>query len=312
LDDSTLVLGADGGGTKTIGLIADRSAAPLARVQVGPSNQNVIGSEGAADNLAQLIMELVRESGRPAEKIACGVLGLAGAGSEAERESLIEAIHVRLQRDGLPRIPLAIKSDARIALEGAFDGGSGVVVIAGTGSIVIAKSPSGETLRVGGWGRVLGDEGSGYWIGLQALRALTLELDGRGESGRLRLIVSSRFALDTRTRIIAAIYREKFDIPSLARAVLEAAEARDAVALGILSRGAGALSAQVASAINRLGLRERVGIVMIGGLVDHDTVYARMLAAEIRKTSPRVEIRMPTHGPVHGAILIALARAKGD
>lgn len=312
MDDSTLVLGADGGGTKTIGLIADRAARVIARAQVGPSNQNVIGTENAAANLAELIGALVRESGRPAEQIGAGVLGLAGAGSDAERENLIDAIHSRLERESLPKIPLVIKSDARIALEGAFDGGSGVVVIAGTGSIVIAKSPSGETLRVGGWGRVLGDEGSGYWIGLQALRALTLELDGRGESGRLRIIVSSRFGLDTRTRIIAAIYREKFDIPSLARAVLEAADARDAVALGILARGAGALSAQVTSAINRLGFRDRAGVVMIGGLVDHDTVYARMLATEIRKASPRTEIRMPTHGPVHGAVLIALARLKGD
>ena len=159
---------------------------------------------------------------------------------------------------------------------------------------------------------MIGDEGSGYFIGLEALKAVAREIDGRGEAGRLRVSISSRFGLETRERIIAAIYREKFDIPSIAPAVLDAAEAGDQVALGILTRAAGEFSPQVVAAVDRLGLRGGTGIVMIGGLIDHDTVYARMLAGEIRRASPAVDFRAPLNGPTHGALLLAMAGLKGD
>jgi N-acetylglucosamine kinase-like BadF-type ATPase len=213
---------------------------------------------------------------------------------------------------GLPSIPISIKTDGRIALEGAFNGGPGVVAVAGTGSVVMGKSLEGETLSIGGWGRVIGDEGSGYFIGLEALRAVSREIDGRGEAGRLRVSLSSRFGLETRERIIAAIYREKFDIPSIAPVVLEAAEAGDQVALGILGRAARDFSLQVVTAVDRLGVQGGTGVVMTGGLIDHDTIYARMLTAEIKKASPAVDFRAALNGPAHGALLLAMAGLKGD
>jgi N-acetylglucosamine kinase-like BadF-type ATPase len=308
----TLVLGADGGGTKTMGLLADSSGTVLARGRGDGSNQNVIGIDNAARNLAELVAALARSAGRPVAEIGSVVLGLAGAGAGSDRQVLIEAIQARLRAMGFPSLPISIKSDGRIAREGAFNGGPGVVAVAGTGSVVMGKSPDGETLSIGGWGRVIGDEGSGYHIGLEALKAVSREIDGRGEAGRLRVSISSRFGLETRERIIAAIYREKFDIPSVAPAVLDAAEAGDQVALGILTRAAREFSAQVVTAVNRLGLHGGTGIVMIGGLIDHDTVYARMLAAEIRKSSPAVDFRAALNGPAHGALLLAMAGLKGD
>jgi N-acetylglucosamine kinase-like BadF-type ATPase len=308
----TLILGADGGGSKTIGLLADSSGTVLARGRGDGSNQNVIGIDNAARNLAELIATLARMADRPVAEIGSVVLGLAGAGAGTDRQVLIEAIQDRLRAMGLPRLPISIKSDGRIALEGAFDGGPGIVVVAGTGSVVMGKSPDGETISIGGWGRVIGDEGSGYFIGLEALKAVSREIDGRGEAGRLRVSISSRFGLETRERITAAIYREKFDIPSIAPAVLDAAEAGDRVALGILTRAAREFSPQVVTAVTRLGLEGGAGIVMIGGLIDHDTIYARMLAAEIMKSSPAVDFRAPLNGPAHGALLLAMTSLKGD
>ena len=308
----TLVLGADGGGSKTLGLLADSRGTVLARGRGDGSNQNVIGIDNAARNLAELIATLARTAHRPVAEIGSVVLGLAGAGAGRDRQVLIDAIQARLRAMGLPSLPISIKSDGRIALEGAFDGGAGIVVVAGTGSVVMGKSPDGETLSIGVWGRVIGDEGSGYFIGLEALKAVSREIDGMGEAGRLRVSISSRFGLETRERIIAAIYREKFDIPSIAPAVLDAAEAGDQVALGILTHAAREFSPQVVTAVNRLGLEGGTGIVMIGGLIDHDTIYARTLAAEIRKSSPAVDFRAPLNGPAHGALLLAMASLKGD
>ena len=306
------MLGADGGGTKTTGLLAESTGTLLARGRGEGSNQNVIGIGDAARNLAGLIATLARTAGRPVAEIGSAVLGLAGAGGESDRQVLIEAIQACLGDMGHPSIPISIRSDARIALEGAFDGGPGVVAVAGTGSVVMGKSPDGGTLSIGGWGRVIGDEGSGYFIGLEALKAVSREIDGRGDAGRLRVSISSRFGLETRERIIAAIYREKFDIPSVAPTVLDAAEAGDQVALGILALAAREFSTQVVTAVDRLGLQGGTGIVMIGGLIDHDTVYARMLAAEIRKSSPAADFRAPLNAPVQGALLLAMAGLKRD
>jgi N-acetylglucosamine kinase-like BadF-type ATPase len=310
--DQTLVLGADGGGTKTLGLLADRSGVVLARGMGEGSNQNVIGTDNAALNLAGLIMNLAQTAGRSVSGIGSAVLGLAGAGSAKDRQVLAQAIQVRLHAMGHPPVPLSIVSDGRIALEGAFNGGPGVVAVAGTGSVVMGKSPDGSTISIGGWGRVIGDEGSGYYIGLEALKAVSREIDGGGKAGRLRVSLSSRFGLETRERIIAAVYREKFDIPSIAPAVLDAAEGGDAVALGILEAGAREFSAQIIAAVVRLGLSGGTGIVMAGGLIDNNTIYARILAGEITKSSLAVDIRPPLNGPEHGALLLALARLKGD
>ena len=295
-----------------MGLLADRTGIVLARGRGEGSNQNVIGIDNAARNIADLIANLASMSGRAVSEIGSAVLGLAGAGAERDRQVLVEAIQARLGAMGQPHIPLSIKTDGRIALEGAFNGGPGVVAVAGTGSVVMGKAPDGTTMSIGGWGRVIGDEGSGYFIGLEALKAVSREIDGRGESGRLRISLSSRFGLETRERIIAAVYREKFDIPSVAPAVLDAAENGDRAALGILDLAAREFSPQVVAAVDRLGLEGGTGIVMIGGLIDHDTIYARMLAEEIRKSSPAVNFRAPLNGPAHGALLLAIAGLTGD
>ena len=300
------------GGRRLSGLLADSTGEILARCRGEGSNQNVIGIDNAARNLAELISDLAKTAGRPPSEIGSAVLGLAGAGSRRDRQVLGETIQARLRTMGLPAVPTTIQSDGRVALEGAFNGGPGIVAVAGTGSVINGKSPDGTTISIGGWGRVIGDEGSGYFIGLEAIKAVSRELDGRGEAGRLRVSLSTRFGLETRERIIAAVYREKFDIPSVAPAVLEAAEAADPVALEILTRASRDLAVQIVSAVERLGLKGGTGIVMIGGLIDHESVYSRMLQSEIRKSSPAVDFPAPLNGPAHGALLLALAGLKGD
>jgi N-acetylglucosamine kinase-like BadF-type ATPase len=307
-----LVVGVDGGGTKTLGLLADTTGDILARCRGEGSNQNVIGIDNAARNLAELLSDLAKTAGRSPSEIGSAVLGLSGAGSEKDRQVLGEAIQVRLRAMGFPPVRTTIQSDGRVALEGAFNGGPGVVAVAGTGSVVNGKTSGGSAISVGGWGRVVGDEGSGYFIGLEAIKAVSRELDGRGEAGRLRDSLAGKYGLGTRERIIAAVYREKFDIPSIAPLVVEAAESDDPVAIGILTRASRDLSLQIVSVIDRLGLEGGTGVVMIGGLIDHESVYSRMLQSEIRKSSPAVDFRAPLNGPAHGALLLALASLKGD
>jgi N-acetylglucosamine kinase-like BadF-type ATPase len=234
------------------------------------------------------------------------VLGLAGAGSLAIRGLLEAALADQFRSRGIPAPAVTIESDARIALEGAFGGGPGLIIIAGTGSILLGKTPDEPQKVVGGWGRVLGDEGSGYHIGLQALKALARDFDGIAPSGALRALFEGRFGWRSRGDLILAVYQENFAIPSLAPLVLDSAVEGDTVCLEILSRSAALLADQVGVFARGFGADARLGVVFVGGLIDHDTVYARILRDTLLRRFPGVEIRPAMHPPVQGAVLLAL------
>jgi N-acetylglucosamine kinase-like BadF-type ATPase len=308
MKNTSFVLGADGGGTKTLGYIADATGTILGRQQVGAANPNVVGLDAAARHLAELVVLCCREAGCTPADLGALVFGLAGAGNETLRTRLIDAVNHAVIMAGGPALPIVIETDARIAVEGAFGGNPGIVVIAGTGSVVIGKNVGGEILQIGGWGRVLGDEGSGYQIGLEALKAITRDFDRRGDAALLRRRVAETHGLDGRERIIAAVYREKFSIPSLAPLVLQCADEGDALSSSILERAALQLAEQVEATARAIHIPGTVGVVFCGGLIDHATIYAGMLRTAILALCPRAEVRPAVHPSVHGAVLMALHR----
>ena len=153
MTDSTLVFGADGGGTKTLGVLADASGTELARMQVGPGNPNVAGVDIAARNLLELIggcCELAQTF--PARYRLGGVRPCRCGKSRSCAGNCRRCCRRLLLPRGWSSIPMTLETDARIALEGAFGGGPGIVLIAGTGSNVIGKLPDGDS----GLGRRMG------------------------------------------------------------------------------------------------------------------------------------------------------------
>ncbi len=305
------VLGADGGGTKTLGVLSDGDCRELARFQVGPGNPNVVGVDGAASNLLDVITGCCERASVLPRELGAVVFGLAGVGSAGVRDRLAEALRARATARGWEYLTFSIETDARVALEGAFGGEPGVVVIAGTGSNLIGKLPDGTVSSVGGWGRVLGDEGSGFAIGTEAIRAVTRDIDRRGEARVLRTALATRFGLETRDAIVAKVYQEKFDLASLAPVVLEAAEKGDRTSMDILRNAASQLTDQLDAIIDRMGSAQAVtGVVFIGGLIDHDTLYSRIVTEAIHSRIPRAEIRPARYPPVQGAVLMAMNQLK--
>lgn len=311
MSDATLVFGADGGGTKTLGILADRSGTELARMQAGPGNPNVAGVDAAARNLLELIGGCCDLAKRSPLEIGAAVFGLAGVGSQVVRASLDEALRVLAAPRGWSSLRLFLETDARIALEGAFGGGPGIVLIAGTGSNVIGKLPSGDVTSVGGWGRVLGDEGSGYAIGLAAARAVACEIDGRGDAPRLRALLADRFGWVSRDRVIAAVYQEKFDLAAVAPIVLDAAAGGDAAAIHILEAAAHQLAETLRALVVRMEGSTPVGVVFTGGLIDHDTPYAAILRDAIGTQVPGAEVVPALYPPARGAVILAHQRLQG-
>ncbi|MCC6397356.1 MAG: ROK family protein [Bacteroidetes bacterium] len=305
MPESRLVFGADGGGTKTLGILADASGTELARMQLGPGNPNIAGVDVAARNLLELIAGCCEGAKRSPHDIGSAVFGLAGVGGKTIRQKLQEALQTLCIPRGWSLIPMTIETDARVALEGAFGGGPGVVMIAGTGSNLIGKMPDGTIDSVGGWGRVLGDEGGGYFLGLETAKAVARDIDGRGEAKVLRALLADRFGWVSRDRIVASVYQEKFDLASIAPLVLDAAAEGDPVANTLLHKSARHLADTLAALVRRMPGISPVGVVFIGGLIDHDTVYARIVRDTISEVVPGAEVRPPLYPPVRGAVIMA-------
>jgi len=169
-----IVVGIDGGGSKTHAMVADEQGRTIAET-VGPGSAV---RPGRAEESANVITEVVRDALASCEmthvtpRALC--VGVAGAGREAERQELWQAL---VGRDLAAE--LVIHSDFSIALDDAFGDGPGVLLISGTGSVAFGRGPTGTTARCGGWGPMCGDEGSGAWIGRKALSVVTAAADGR-------------------------------------------------------------------------------------------------------------------------------------
>jgi N-acetylglucosamine kinase-like BadF-type ATPase len=307
---TSLVLGVDGGGTRSTGLIADLSGNILSRREAGATNPNVVGFDESAKTIFDLISGCCEEINCSPDELRSVVLGVAGARVLEFRERIREEVNAYFLEKGSGPLPLSVETDARIALEGAFDGGPGVVLIAGTGSIIIGKTEHGDILSVGGWGRILGDEGSGFAIGRDGVRALTAYHDGRGGKTSLMGLVSEHHGWSSREDIIRAVYQEGFDLARLAPLVMEAAADHDLPCQRILQNSASSLVDQLRGVVMQMGVLRKVCVVMIGGLVSHETVFSNVLQLKIMKALPQVEVRKAIHPPARGAVRMAITRIR--
>ncbi|WP_457654061.1 BadF/BadG/BcrA/BcrD ATPase family protein [Rhodocaloribacter sp.] len=297
---SALFIGLDAGGTKTELLARNASGDTFSRTGP-PANLQRLGPEATARVLADLIDEARRRFAGARVRSVCA--GVAGAGREADRKALSERLRARLG-DNAPG--LVVVSDARIALEGAFEGESGVIVIAGTGSMVLARDRRGGYARAGGWGRLLGDDGSGYAVGRAGLRALAAAFDG-GPETRLRPLFAEAFDLRTPEALIRRVYAEGWSPAEAAPLVLEAAAAGDAVAAAVVDEESRRLARQAGWLAHRTGdLEPR--FALIGGMT-RNAFYRDRLRAALLERLPGWRLEAPHRSPVEGALLLASRNA---
>lgn len=289
-------IGIDVGATKTH-LVA-QSAQNGRRVELtGPAaNPKRIGMEKATEILTTLIDQAVSET-RPVERLSI-CAGVAGAGRSDEQSALARRLTAQLREIG-GAVQVDVVHDALIALETAFGAGSGLVVIVGTGSVSVARTDDGALARVGGWGHLLGDPGSGYAIGQAGLRAVAADFEG-GSSTRVREQVGRRFGIDDRDELIRVVYGEDFSIQDVAPLVTEAAAANDSVAADILDTQAVRLTRQVEWLVARCsGLDAR--IALLGGML-RNAHYAETLRQALRDRFERWSVEVLDEDPVAGAL----------
>lgn len=259
----TTFIGIDGGGTRTRGVVTDAEGRELARVEGGPGLVRSTDPAAGASALADLTERLLRAAGLapPATAICCA---LAGAGRAEDQMTIAAA----LQREAITE-RIRVVTDAEAAFHDAFGEGPGILLIAGTGSIALGRN-RGEIERTGGWGTLLGDEGSGYAIGLAALRAAVHAADRRGPETSLLPIILEHLELASPNQLIHwTNVAAKRDIAALAPLVLGAAEEGDFPSIEIVECAARDLSFHVAAIQDRLGpWDDHPKLALTGGLIE--------------------------------------------
>lgn len=299
--------GVDGGGTRTSLVLADAAGAELARVSGPAGIVDPRHPERSAEVIATLLRKALAQAGIDAPAAAL-CAGLAGVGNEAERV----AVQSALASAGVAGA-VRIISDGEIALHGAFGGGAGVLLIAGTGSVAYGRGPDGRMERCGGWGMMVGDEGSGYAIGRSGLAAALRSVDGREGETQLLPVLLKALSLDDPREIPPWAGRaSKSDIAAMARHVLEVAAAGDGLAIRVVEHHARELATHVIALAHRLGpWQGDVPVVFHGGVL-RSGLYASMVDLQLAQNAHRYRIQPARADAVHGALAYARGMVTGE
>ena len=300
-----LAVGVDAGGTRSAAHVRGGSEV---RVVIGPSAQATRdGAEAAARVVAKLVREACAAFG--GARLGSLAVGLAGAGSPDVQAAVTTALRVALG-DALPLdVPLDVTHDGEMALDAAWGEASGAVLVAGTGSVVLARTHEGEVLRVGGWGPALGDDGSGTALGRAALRAALAVRDG-GPPTTLADHLAEHYGLSDAPTLVAAAHDAGASLARFAPALLAEAGADDWVATATLAREVNALAQQAGWLATRADGAVEPRLALVGGLA-REPVYATALRDALDRHLPGWEVASEVVDPAAGALARAERLADG-
>lgn len=311
------IIGIDGGATKTAGLLTDLDGYILNSQKSGPTNYRAQDLGKAIEALTNLVKDLVNPEGIYLSAIKYLVCGLAGVDRPSDKKRVQSALFQKLKFSRSTKIILT--NDLYIALIGAVKGRFGVAINSGTGAIAMGITKKGEVARADGWGYILGDEGSGYWIGIQAIKASLRAYDGRGRRTRLSKAIKSHFGLASVEEVLDVIYDSDGGLPpkvaDLTPAVFKIAKEGDPIATDILQRAGVELGQTTCAVIKRLGLgNESFPVATLGGVLQHSQSNPVMekLTKQIKEMAPYCSFIEPAYPPEIGAIMIGLRKEYGE
>ncbi|MEH1801062.1 MAG: N-acetylglucosamine kinase [Nostoc sp.] len=311
------VLGIDGGGSKTVCVLMDDSCQVLGRGEAGPSNYQSIGIEATLQSIQSAIHNAVEVTIiKNTVNIEAICLGLAGVGRAADIEVVKGLVQELQNHKSLPIIwalqpaNIVICNDALIALVGGIGQPVGIVVASGTGSIVFGRNHQGHTKRVGGWGYILGDEGSAYKIAVSGMNAALKYYDGREISTSLLEAFKQHLDLESIEDLIELIYRREWgvkQIAALAPIVDLAAASGDIVANMIIDDAVKDLVKATSTIIDAIFNSDSILEVVTTGSVwlGRCKIHERFVASLVNKF-PKVNVIFPRDEPAYGAGLLAL------
>ncbi len=267
--------GVDGGASKTLAVVVDAAGRERGRGTAGCANHAVVGLDMAVGQVRKAVAEATRLSGTP-PPLRAAWIGLAGLDRPADYAALLPGL-----RDIAWDIELV--NDAELILS-ALDGGVGVAVISGTGSNTVGRDAGGLTTRAGGWGHVMGDEGSGYDIGRACLKAAARASDGRGPATALLDLIMREWRLDDPSAMFGRVYPDdNVVVARLSTLAFAAARGGDIVAQGIVERAADELAVAALTAGAPLHFPHGLPLALGGGVLTHEEDYRAAVLDRIRR-----------------------------
>jgi glucosamine kinase len=300
-----IVVAVDGGQSSTLALVASLDGTILGVGWGGESNH--IDEPGGVERLNSALNDSIggalRDAGHSAESVRCACLGMTG----------VSLLAGEIAQALLPPAQVIVHHDSITALAGASAGHPGIIVIGGTGSVAYGESGDGRSAKSGGWGYLMGDEGSGYDLGIQALRAVTQASDGRGPATRLAGMIPQHFGLDDLQALHRAIYSQQItrsQTAGLSLLVAQAAQAGDQVSQMLLRTAGIQLAVSALAVMRQLGV-SGMAVYTTGGVFRAGEWVLSPFRETIHVQSPASTITEAAFGPAVGALLLAL-RAAGS
>jgi N-acetylglucosamine kinase-like BadF-type ATPase len=301
-------LGIDGGGTRTVAWLAGRDGGVLSRAETGPSNPVKVGLRAAQREVLEGFKACWRRAGlgsrrkepapRPELRAVCA--GISGSDRKEVHEPLLAWM-----RRHIPARRHLLTSDAAIALAAGVRDELGIIVIAGTGSIALARNAQGRLLRAGGWGNTFDDAGSGYDLGRKAVRAALEAFDGRGAPTTLTRRICRHLRLGDITEIVSRQLPPR-EVAALFPLVIEAAGRRDQEARNLCEEAARDLAHLAAALLKRTGwTRRAIRVIAGGGVFTSSSVILDAFACHLHTFAPRARVELLARPPVEGALWLA-------
>ncbi len=300
---TVIVVGVDGGGSKTRAWVADQAGTQLGAADGPGSAVRPREAEQAAEVIAATVRAALASCATQATPKVVYV-GVAGVGRADMRDSLWQALASREIAE-----EVVVQTDAMIALDDAFGDGPGILLIAGTGSVAFGRGPTGRINRCGGWGPVFGDEGGGAWIGRRALSVVTAAADGREpETSLTRAILAAVEANQAEELIPWAAAATPAMLASLAPAVVSVADQGDLRANALLSMAAEELVLHIRALARKQFVDERAAfpLALSGGLIAPGAALRRRVEHRLKSAVPGALLRAAEVVPVRGAVRGAL------
>lgn len=302
-------IGVDGGASKTAAVVIDENGEPLGRGLAGASNHLRVGIETATRNIERAVNIAMVEAGIAIRQVEYAYCGIAGADHPAHRQRVIDSLQIFF-----PRGNFIVDNDARPALTGAVGFGSGVVIIAGTGSVAFGRNEGGVEARAGGWGPTLGDEGSGYSIARQGLSAIVRAYDGRSPVTRMTEMLCDDYDMcspEDLPRFVYATTTHADDIARYGKLVIEAARLGDAVASDILIAAGHELADCVLAVARKLRMEKTsFPVAYVGGAFHAGELLLGPMRSWLARESPDAQLVPPKNTPVEGAAMMAIRAAQ--
>lgn len=303
-----IVLGIDAGGSKTLVLAAGLSGEELGRAKGGPGNYHAVGFAAASAAVNDSVREALRAAQADPLRVRALCLGAAGVDRPEDR-----ALWLEWARQAFPDAKAVVVNDALVVMAaGAPPPCCGLAVIAGTGSIVYGRDDQGNVARAGGWGYLMGDEGSNYAIGHSALRAVSRAADGRAPKTLLTRAILNHWGLEKPSDLVGKVYGEatRKDISRLGRLVEGCAEAGDPAAVRILEEAGRELALAACTVAERMGLEGEIPIALAGAVLLRGPRVREAFLREAVARGLRVGQVVLVDEPARGAVRLALDTLK--